>query len=51
MRGLSFGERDLEGEADDEGDLLGGGGGGMDIVLSILRRTDWMDVNESDEDM
>lgn len=32
MKGLSFGERGLEGETVDEGDLLDGGGGGMDIV-------------------
>lgn len=51
VRGLSFGDRGLEGETADAGDLLDGGGGGMDIVLSKLRRTDWMDVNESNADM
>lgn len=48
---MSFGERGLEGETADAGDLLDGGGGGMDIVFSKLRRTDWMDVNESNADM
>lgn len=51
VRGLSFGEWGLEGEIVDVGDLLDGGGGGMDIVFSKLRRMDWMDVNELNVDM